>query len=368
METVCQTDSCAGCMLCRDVCPNGAICVHTGIYAYNAEIDREKCSGCGMCRRLCPQNNPVEFRGPAAWYQGWSADPAIRAMGSSGGLATAVAKGFIARGGEVCTCVFERGNFVFRFFDDPKELSAAAGSKYVKSDPSGVYMALADRLDRGKKVLLIALPCQIAAARRSVGDRDLYTVDLICHGTPAPQMLRTFFAQRGVAIEELLDVRFRVKDSFNLSDGYKAVEPRITDEYTYAFLKGMTYTENCYHCPYARLERVSDLTLGDCWGSLLPKDERDKGISLILCQTEKGRELLEMSGAKTRPVDIMRAVEFNHQLREPMTRLASGYRFVKNIEKGKSFALALLYAEPVRAVKNMLKKSCPWARRSRGGT
>lgn len=63
-------------------------------------------------------------------------------------------------------------------------------------------------------------------------------------------------------------------------------------DYTMSFLSSLNYTENCYYCRYATDKRVGDITIGDAWGSDL-KEEIDNGISLIMCQTEKGEELLE---------------------------------------------------------------------------
>lgn len=48
------------------------------------------------------------------------------------------------------------------------------------------------------------------------------------------------------------------------------------DMYTHAFLASLDYTENCYTCKYAKLERVADVTLGDSWGSNLSVAEQKK--------------------------------------------------------------------------------------------
>ena len=61
------------------------------------------------------------------------------------------------------------------------------------------------------------------------------------------------------------------------------------------FLNATTYTENCYQCQYARIERSGDITLGDSWGSDLEKSIQDKGVSLVLCQNEKGKELINQT-------------------------------------------------------------------------
>lgn len=40
---------------------------------------------------------------------------------------------------------------------------------------------------------------------------------------------------------------------------------------------------------------LSDITLGDSWGTELSGEVKN-GVSLILCQSEKGKELIESAG------------------------------------------------------------------------
>ena len=42
---------CVACGCCVKVCPQIAIAVHNGIYAF---VDEEKCIGCGKCAEECP--------------------------------------------------------------------------------------------------------------------------------------------------------------------------------------------------------------------------------------------------------------------------------------------------------------------------
>ena len=68
------------------------------------------------------------------------------------------------------------------------------------------------------------------------------------------------------------------------------------------------YGRNCYSCKYANLKRVADLTIGDSWGSDLPEHIQKEGLSLLLCQTQKGRELLEKMQLNLLPVDMQNEV------------------------------------------------------------
>ena len=59
---------------------------------------------------------------------------------------------------------------------------------------------------------------------------NLYTVDLICHGSPSPELLKMYLKEKSVDIEELEGLNFREKTSFGLrSVGKNNGFPRIVD-------------------------------------------------------------------------------------------------------------------------------------------
>lgn len=341
-KTVCATNQCTGCTVCTSVCPTDAVKTFVGIDSCNSVIDETLCIKCNKCEKICPQNNPALKIKPISWYQGWANDELVRQEASSGGLATAIALAFVKNGGVCCSCVFENGNFVFKFAFNSEEVKRFSGSKYVKSNPKGIYHEINKIINQGKKVLFIGLPCQVAAVNKIVGERkkeNLYTIDLICHGTPSPIMLNLYLEENGLSLEKITNLKFRRKTKFYLSDNYKGIKPsNVRDRYTLSFLRSLNYTENCYSCQYATFERVSDITLGDSWGSELPMKEQDKGISLVLCQTEHGKELLDMTDLHLQFVDIKKAVENNKQLSHPSVKNQSRDIFLNSLYKTKSFS------------------------------
>ena len=136
---------------------------------------------------------------------------------------------------------------------------------------------------------------------------------MICHGVPNLKFFDDYLSiegkkrggvpagysfrdkKRGWGMNARLDLRY-------LSGKEKStyIPARLTS-YNTLFLDGDVYRENCYACPYARKERVSDMTIGDFWGierehpELLKQSEFDekKGISCILVNTQKAAELCE---------------------------------------------------------------------------
>ena len=360
MLTICEEGKCAGCMACVGMCPTGAVSIEPGVEFYRPVVDQEKCIDCGRCAKACQQLHPAESREPVAWYQGWAEDPAEREASSSGGFATAIARAFAVSGGTVCACVFSEGRFGFEVVDDPAGVGRFRGSKYVKSDPSGAYKEVKALLKSGRRVLFIGLPCQVSAMRNFVGEgleERLYTADLICHGTPSPQLLEAFLRERGYELGDLKDIAFRRKARFQLWDGAVTIDRLgVVDRYLVAFLEGLDYTENCYSCAYARRQRVSDLTLGDSWGTELI-DEAAHGVSLALCQTAKGEGLLRSAGLKLLPVDENRAAANNKQLVRPMERHAARERFLEDLASGISFGCAVKRALPKQCRRQDAKRA-----------
>lgn len=359
MRTVCDRGRCTGCRVCVNVCKKDAIFIKDSLSAMNAVIDEVKCVNCKMCEKVCPNNNPVDKVQPQKWYQGWVCK--TREQSSSGGVAAGLTQNFIQNGGYVAACLFKDGEFVFDITNDLDYARKFAGSKYVKSNPKNIYSKIYERLKQGDRVLFIGLPCQVAALNNYIKDKkNLYTVDLICHGSPSPIILEKYLAENYVDIRKIKDLNFRNKDGFGLRSGYKRISfDDGSDLYTFAFLTSLDYTENCYSCRYATLDRVSDITLGDSWGSELEAEEQKKGISLILCQTEKGKELLKNTKIELRDVNLNKAVKANHQLSYPSKMPTERKIFFKNIDKGFYYAISRCHPKMyyIRRLKYILHKA-----------
>lgn len=353
---VCEQNMCNGCMACINVCPVDAIKIIDSVFAFNAAIDSNKCLHCKRCINICPNNNEVEAHSPIDWFQGWTTNDGIRAKSSSGGIASEIEFDFINKGNYVCSCTFSDGGFVFKTTDNTNDISLFAGSKYVKSNPIDCYKMISDLLKKGKKVLFVGLPCQCAGVLNSCRNhKNLYTIDLICHGTPSKKLLEKYLSEKQIDINYIHDISFRTKSSYGLKvDGFTIAPNNIKDGYTAAFVKGMFYTENCYSCKYAKLERITDLTLGDAWGQMANGNKN--GVSLILCHTQKGQELINNSHLVLKEVNIEKAVESNHQLNHPTIEPSKRKMFIKILTNGGSFKKALLFSMPKEMLKNHLKR------------
>ena len=355
---LCEPMRCTGCGACAEVCPKDAISIDCSFAQCSARIDAEACIRCGRCMRVCPELVPVPASSPKQWYQGWAARESERRSSSSGGVCAAIERAFIEHGGTVFACAFTGGDFRFVEVSGHEGVESTKGSKYVKSNPRGIYIAVRERLRSNRNVLFVGLPCQVAALRNILSEQEaerLSTVDLICHGTPSRCMLVKYLAEHGIDIDNASDIQFRKKGCFQLRiDGRPVDVPGITDAYLIAFLSGLSYTDGCYRCRYASIRRVSDVTLGDSWGTNLV-EEIPSGISLVLCQTDKGEILVRNAQIKLSDVDLERAIANNGQLDAPFDEPGSRASFLRKINALIPFDCAVALCLPKAYVRQQAK-------------
>ena len=324
MNEICSKNSCTGCSACANSCVHKAIRmteVPPHGYLYPA-INSDLCIDCGLCRRVCPVNNPVPFHKPLTAFAAISSDREDLMTSSSGGASSVLAHRIIDDGGVVYGSVeIDYTNITHQRLDNVEELYKIKGSKYVHSYTTECYPQIKADLKSGLQVLFLGTPCQVAGLinylRKPYG--NLTAVDLCCHGVPSQKFLRDdveAFCDRNAQVLRNkgdmtkpwdrwgLYVTFRNKgdmtkpwDRYNLTLSKKKQEmiasPFLKDNYITAFMSGHLFRENCYCCPYAKTERVSDITIADFWGYKGKKIKTDDGISLLLPSTMKGLQLIE---------------------------------------------------------------------------
>jgi hypothetical protein len=65
------------------------------------------------------------------------------------------------------------------------------------------------------------------------------------------------------------------------------------DKFMRVFLQNICLNTSCADCHYGKLPRIADVTLGDYWNiaSVHPEMDDDKGTSVVLLNTNHGKEL-----------------------------------------------------------------------------
>ena len=298
---------CTGCMLCVRKCPAGAISIKEENGFPNPSVDASKCVKCGLCNKICPVNEPRAEKDPERVIALCDKDEEKRAAASSGGAVGLMADAFFRAGGAVSGVVYDENMLpVHRVAHTPEEFAPMRGSKYVQSLTDTVFDDLEEELKTGKPVLATGVPCQIAAIKAYFGGKydNLYTCDLICHGVQSPQIFREYVASLEKKYgAKVVDLKFRDKThgwkksnvKVRLADGREIVMTR--DECDY--FKYFNYLRrSCYNCRFRGFNNRSDVTVGDYWGieSLTDRFSDDRGVSILLCHTQKGNELISMIG------------------------------------------------------------------------
>lgn len=326
MKTIDLVDkkSCCNCKLCSWECPKGAIHFMLDEYGFSyPQIDENLCINCGKCVKCCPTKS-TQSRIAEHIYAAVYGEKDLLNKSASGGIFAAIAKKVLSRGGVVYGAALEKNPVLILKakhirVDTLDGLAKLQGSKYVQSDMEEVFPMLAKDLEQGKEIVFSGTPCQIAAIRQAFGERDnLLLIDIICHGVPSQQMFSDYLALLHEKYEGIEDFYFRSKDSgWGLCAKLKYVDkkgrekvkliPCNISSYYKLFLQSVTYRKNCYQCPYAKAERVSDITLGDYWGVEKVKDVHDslikagiditQGISCVLTCSIKGESYLKDTGA-----------------------------------------------------------------------
>lgn len=229
----------------------------------------------------------------------------IRAASSSGGVFTLFAREVFARGGAVCGAALDE-EFRCRceVVEDEAGLARLRGSKYIRAAmPADFLRRVRGILEAGRPVLFSGTPCQVAAVRRLFAGHAglLSTIDLICAGSPDQKLFDRYLDEnwgRG----NVAKYEFRNKSRgwrhhhylmhIVLKDGREIWREKGEDEYMTAMSSGLGLSAGCLNCPFCKMDRPGDLTIGDFWR--VPEEMDDgKGTSAVLVNTEKGMALFE---------------------------------------------------------------------------
>lgn len=323
MITISDKSLCCGCTACMNVCPSQCIVMRRDREGFDYPVaNPDRCVGCGLCERICPVLNPRDVSEPLSAYAARSEE--FLKGSSSGGVFPSLAGKVIADGGVVYGAVVNEDVTVGHAdAEDMAAVERMRGSKYVQSDLYGTFEEIGYYLSEGRKVLFTGTPCQVAGLKAYL-DKDyegLLTAECACHGVPSPGLWEKYVEAVGRKNGfKVRDVNFRDK-----SEGwrkyvlaYKGGEREIKagrdkDPYMLLFLQDMTLRPSCYRCPSRNGRSGADITMADLWDvkAVAPAMDDDRGVSLVLANTEKGLGALDLPGLELNSVEMDKAVRNN---------------------------------------------------------
>lgn len=346
-----NSDNCIGCGNCVSICPKACLKLEKDAAGFTTAVLRagSNCIECGLCLQYCPQI-PSESSNDTLpeCFAAWHKDPEKVQKCSSGGASLALAETVIKRGGIVAGVVMQNNQAVYKLADSLEKLQDFCGSKYIPADINDIADEIEKLLSAEKTVLFPALPCAAAALRKRFDRKKLpgklYLVDMVCAGVPSPEYLRREMQKINAEC-----TAFRIKtppgswreSKFlhirTLYDNNIKLIPIKNSPFYNAFACSQILRSSCYDCRHARLHRVSDLTIADFWGEKRFPEQQAHGISMILINSQTGKELLK----DTKDLELHRASITDAASKNP--RIYFGINFCRDYWLRKHFAFAVEY-------------------------
>ena len=297
---------CCGCTACASICAHDAIAMVPDALGFlYPKVDKGKCVECGLCEKVCAFNNhydtSLNLNKPSA-YAARHKDMNEVETSRSGAAFIAISDYILEQGGVVYGAGYtDHFRVIHKRATTKKERDEFKGSKYVQSDMTGVFRQVKKDLLDGLIVLFSGTPCQTSGLNSYVGKRlreKLFLVDIVCHGVPGPYMWRDYIAylekKQGAPI---VWVNFRDKQKYGWADHQETFKFKNGGgkmSFTDLFYKHVMFRKSCGKCHFTNTVRPSDITIADFWGweKTDPNfNADDKGCSLVLVNTEKGRQL-----------------------------------------------------------------------------
>lgn len=318
---------CTGCSSCINSCPKDAIAfvAREGGFLY-PQIDKNKCIGCLTCRKTCPVINKTVFTGKSNAFIFQNDDDISRKNSSSGGAFIAIANYILEKKGIVYGAAYDKEFKVYhKGVEDRLELLSLQGSKYVQSDLKKTFREIKRALESNRYVLFVGTPCQVTGLKMFLKNdyENLFCCDFVCHGVPSPSIFRKYVLSIKKTYVNIGAINFRHK-KWGYAASSMAIITNDRNVHTIGkklrsfkkmYFEGLISRDCCYNCDFKTVERVSDMTLFDCWhvDRFNKMWDDDKGTSYIFTHSDKSESLLRYIEKKGRlqQVDLKEAIRLD---------------------------------------------------------
>ena len=310
MIIISDKSQCCGCTACASVCSHDAITMEPDKLGFlYPKVNESKCVDCGLCDKVCAFNDNYDksLNLPTPDVYGARHKDMDEVMKSRSGAVFAAISDYVLEQEGIVYGVGYKDHFrvAHKRATTKIERDEFRGSKYVQSDLTGIFKQVKEDLMNNRLVLFSGTPCQTSGLNSYIGKKlrtNLILVDIVCHGVPSPYIWHDYLEYiEKKRSSKIVSVDFRNK----LKYGWKAhietyvlsnKKTCVSNLFTKLFYAHIMFRHSCGNCYFCNTTRPSDLTLADMWDKKnnYPEENTDnKGESLILINTEKGREIFE---------------------------------------------------------------------------
>lgn len=171
-------------------------------------------------------------------------------------------------------------------------------------------------------------------------------VDIVCHGVPSPLVFDIYkYNLKELYSSEIEDITFRDKSNgwanyrykISFKNGEKQYKIHRENIYSKGFLSDLYLRPSCYECKAKNFTSDSDITLADYWGiqNKHPEFDDDKGVSLILVNSEKGEDIIDKISDKIEKIktDLDYAISCNPSATRPVKYNVNREQFFNELDK-----------------------------------
>lgn len=307
-----EKSKCTGCYACVNKCPTHCIHMEEDSEGFPyPKIDKEKCIKCNLCEKVCPimtlQKEKNHFENPII-IGAYSKNEETRLDSTSGGIFSELAEAIWQENGYVSGAVYDDEWMVKHIVTNSRnDIKKLRSSKYIQSRIENCYREIEEKLKKGNKVMICAAPCQIAGLVNYLGKEydNLILCDFICRGVNSPKIFKKYLESLEKKYHaKISKIKFKDKTygwhSFStrieFENGKKYIGNRYLDSFMIGYLQYNAFMRPaCYECHFKDFPRLSDITLADFWGieNIDKTLDQNKGTSMILLNSQKGKELFE---------------------------------------------------------------------------
>lgn len=346
---------CYGCGGCNLICPKKAITM-TDVYEEGflyPQINNDLCVECGLCKTVCPVLNQYKKNSKFPKAYAIKTEKTIADKSSTAGFFSVAADYIYSKGGWICGAIYdEKFNVYHTITKDKNIIDRMKKSKYVQSNLKNVYLEVKKILERGEIVLFSGTPCQIGGLRAFLKKdyEKLITIELLCHGVPAPGIWRKYLDENYIVDDiENIDFRYQGNSGFwssqfmniKYKDGRNQVLDNLDDSYYKAFKNNVFLRMSCNNCEYSQFPRVADISIGDWWGAIKVNKELIDGnkIGMLLVNNLKGLELLNAICFRLMYCEEISVSDafVNNRLGKKIFMHPRRDKFFENIRRGKDY-------------------------------
>ena len=370
-----KKSECCGCYACTNICPKQCIEMKIDNEGFwYPEVDKDRCIDCSLCEKVCPElATPKKEEFKTIAYACKNRNENVRLSSSSGGVFTSLCEYVINNGGVVFGVAFnEKFEVEHMEATTIEECEKFRGSKYVQSKIGETYKSAKKYLNEGRIVLFTGTQCQIKGLNLFLRKKynNLIAVDIVCHGVPSPRVFNLYKENlKKEYNSEINSISFRDKSNgwknyryrISFKDGQVDQKLHHNNIYSKGFLKDLYLRPSCYSCEAKNFKSNSDITLADYWGvqNKHAEFDDDKGISLILVNSEKGQEIFTKisSDIEVIDTDLDYAISYNPSLVKHVEYNKDRDKFFEELNNDNLEQLIYKYTKItlVQKVKNKVK-------------